>query len=155
MPLSPLDIKKKEFEQKMRGYDVDEVRAFLDQVSQEFELLLRDQYSIEDELEATRKKLDHYTSLESMLEKTLLAAQQTAVKMEDQAKKEAALILEETRLERDKVLRDLPLEIERSKGEVIRLKAEYESTLVRMKSLIQGFNTFIDSIAKAEQIESV
>jgi cell division initiation protein len=153
MPLSPLDIKKKEFEQKMRGYDVDQVRAFLDEVSQEFELLLRDQYALEDELESNRKKLEHYLSLESMLEKTLLAAQQTAIKMEEQAKKEAALIIEETRLERDKVLKDFPLEIERARGEVIRLKAEYESTLVRMKSLIQGFNSFIDNISKAEQVE--
>ncbi len=148
MPISPLDIKKKEFEQKMRGYDVDEVRAFLDEVSKEFELVLRDQYGLEDELEAVRKKLEHYLSLEATLEKTLLAAQQTAVKMEEQAKKEAALILEETRLERDKVLRDLPLEIERARGEVTRLRAEYDSTLVRMRSMIDGFTTFLNSMTK-------
>lgn len=147
MPLSPLDIKKKEFEQKMRGYDVDQVRAFLDEVAQEFELAIRDQYQIEDEFEAMKKKLDHYLSLEGTLEKTLLAAQQTAIKMEDNAKKEAELLLGEARLERDKMLKDVPLEIERARGEVTRLRAEYDSTLVRMRSLLAGFSTFLDSMS--------
>jgi cell division initiation protein len=151
MPLSPLEIKKKEFEQKMRGYDVDQVRAFLDDVAKEFELVLRDQYAAEDEHEAMRAKLEHYLTLEGTLEKTLLAAQQTAVKMEEQAKKEAELILSEARLERDKMLKDIPLEIERARGEVTRLRAEYEATLTRMKSLMEGFSTFLTSMEAAEK----
>ena len=149
--LSALDIKKKEFEQKMRGYDVDEVRKFLDEVAKEFELLVRDEISLEDELEETKKKLEHYQSLESMLEKTLLAAQQTAVKMEHQAKKEAELILGEARLERDKMLRDIPMEIERARGETIKLKAEYEATLARMKAMMDGFTRFMEIMESGEQ----
>jgi cell division initiation protein len=149
--LSALDIKKKEFEQKMRGYDVEEVRAFLDEVAKEFELLFRDEISLEDEIEETKKKLAHYLSLESTLERTLLAAQQTAVKMEDQAKKESELILQEARLERDKMLKDIPMEIERARGETIRLKAEYESTLARMKSMMEGFKKFMDVMGEGEK----
>ena len=52
--LSALDIKKKEFEQKMRGYDVDEVRKYLDDVSKEFDSLVRDEISLEDEFEDAR-----------------------------------------------------------------------------------------------------
>src|SRR5436305_4698632 len=147
--LSALDIKKKEFEQKMRGYDVEEVRKFLDDVSKEFDMLVRDEISLEDELDQTKKKLEHYRGLESTLEKTLLAAQQTAIKMEDQAKKEAELILMEARLERDKMLRELPMEIERARGETIRLNAEYEATLARMRSMMEGFTKFMESMQKA------
>lgn len=148
MPLSPLDIKKKEFEQKMRGYDVDQVRAFLDEVAQEFELALRDQYQVEDEFEAMRKKLDHYIALEGTLEKTLLAAQQTAIKIDDNAKKEAELLLGEARLERDKMMRELPLEIEKARGEVTRLRAEYDATLARMRAMMDGFGAFLQSMTK-------
>src|SRR5438128_153071 len=144
--LSALDIKKKEFEQKMRGYDAEEVRKFLDQVSAEFELLVRDEISLEDELEETKKNLAHYLSLESTLEKTLLAAQQTVMKMEEQAKKEAELILQGARLERDKMLQDIPSEIERARGETIRLKAEYEATLARMKAMMDGFTKFMEAM---------
>jgi cell division initiation protein len=146
MPLTALEIKKREFEQKMRGYDSDEVRRFLDEVSNEVDTLTRDNISLEEELLATKKKLEHYLKLESALEKTLLAAQQTALKMEDQAKREASLILEEARLERDKMMKDLPLEIERARGEVTRLKAEYESTVARMKSVLEGFSVYISKL---------
>ena len=148
MPLTALDIKKKEFEQKMRGYDVDDVRKFLDEVSFEVDTLVRDNISLEEELSDTKKKLAHYISLESTLEKTLLAAQQTAMKMEDQAKKEAELIMTEARLEKDRSLRDIPLEIERARGEVTRLKAEYEATVVRLKATMEGFARFVETIEK-------
>src|SRR5947209_5491517 len=144
--LSALDIKKKEFEQKMRGYDVEEVRGFLDDVSKEFDLLVRDGISLEDELDAVKKRLEHYLGLESTLEKTLLAAQQTAIKMEEQAKKEAELILESARLEQNKMLQDIPLEIERARGETIRLNAEYEATLARMKAMMDGFTRFMEAM---------
>lgn len=148
MPLTALDIKKKEFEQKMRGYDVDEVRKFLDEVSHEVDTLVRDNISLEEELSETKKKLAHYISLESTLEKTLLAAQNTAIKMEDQAKKEAELIMTEARLEKDRSLKDIPIEIERARGEVTRLKAEYEATIVRLKSTMEGFAKFVETIEK-------
>jgi cell division initiation protein len=146
MPISALEIKKKEFEQKMRGYDADDVRRFLDEVSNEVDVLTRDNISLEEELQTTKNKLDHYLKLENVLEKTLLAAQQTAMKMEEQAKKEASLLLEEARLERDKLMKDLPLEIERARGEVTRLKAEYESTVARMKSVLEGFSVYISKL---------
>ena len=149
--LSALDIKKKEFEQKMRGYDVEEVRKFLDDVANEFDLLVRDEISLEDELEETKKKLAHYLSLESTLERTLLAAQQTAIKMEDQAKKEAELILQEAGLERDKMLKNIPMDIERARGETMRLKAEYEATLARMRAMMDGFTKFMDVMNGGEK----
>ena len=135
----------------MRGYDVEEVRKFLEEVAREFELLVRDEIASEDELEDTKKKLAHYLSLESTLERTLLAAQQTSMKMEDQAKREAELILQEARVERDKMLKDIPMEIERARGETIRLKAEYESTLTRMKSMMDGFHKFMDAMTQGEK----
>lgn len=146
MPISALEIKKKEFEQKMRGYDADEVRRFLDEVSNEVDTLTRDNISLEEELLETKKKIEHYLKIESSLEKTLLAAQQTAMKMEEQAQKEASLLLEKARFERDKMMQELPLEIERARGEVTRLKAEYESTVARMKSVLEGFSVYIGKL---------
>ena len=150
MPLTALEIKKKEFEQKMRGYDVDEVRRFLEEAAGEVDALTRDNISLENELEETKKKLEHYLKLEDMMEKTLLAAQQTSIKMEEQAKKEAQLILEEARLEKERTMKDIPLEIERARGEVTRLKAEYEATLTRMKSAMEGFGKFIEMLGKTD-----
>ena len=71
-------------------------QAFLDQVSAEVEALSREKKDVDDALATTRERLEHYTSLEQMIEKTLVASQQTAVKIEDQARREAELILRDT-----------------------------------------------------------
>src|SRR5438045_3751589 len=91
--LTALEIKKKEFEQKMRGADPEAVQAFLDQVSTEVETLTLEKREMEEVLLKTREKLEHYTALESTIEKTLAAAQQTAVTMAEQGKKDVGLIL--------------------------------------------------------------
>ena len=41
MPLSPDEIQRKEFDQRTRGYDKDEVRAFLSQVAEDYRAALR------------------------------------------------------------------------------------------------------------------
>jgi len=51
MKVSPLSIKKQEFNKTMRGYDRDEVQAFLDKLAGEFEALQKENDSLKKELE--------------------------------------------------------------------------------------------------------
>ncbi len=146
MRLSALEIKKKEFQQKMRGCDPDEVQSFLDQVSQEVEVLVREKKDADERLVTTEERLAHYLSLEQTIEKTLMAAQQTAVKIEEQAKREAELIRRDAELDRDRKLTDGRIEVERLERELIRLRAEYDSTLARMRSLLAGFTAFLGNL---------
>jgi len=149
MRLSALEIKKKEFQQKMRGYDPEEVQAFLEQASHEVDLLTHEKMELQERMKDVQKRLDHFLSLEHTLEKTLVAAQSTALKMEEQAKKEAELIIQSARLERDRVLNDIRNEMERVNSDLFHLKAEHESTIARMKAISEGFNKFLESVERA------
>ncbi|MEY3405799.1 MAG: hypothetical protein RL161_1229, partial [Bacteroidota bacterium] len=51
MKITPLEIRQKTFEKNLRGYDKDEVNAFLGTMSQEWEKML-------DELKEARMKLE-------------------------------------------------------------------------------------------------
>ena len=51
MKLSPLLIKKQEFEKSFRGYNVDEVHTFLDKISSEMEDLINENEALEQEVE--------------------------------------------------------------------------------------------------------
>ena len=42
MPLTPLDIRNKEFRHGFRGYDAEDVDEFLDQINHDYEALLRE-----------------------------------------------------------------------------------------------------------------
>lgn len=150
MRLSALEIKKKEFQQKMRGIDQEEVQNFLEEVSREVDMLTHEKIDLQERLKDAQLRLDHFLSLEHTLEKTLVAAQSTALKMEEQAKREADLILQSAKLERDRALTDIRAEMERVNSDLFHLRAEHDATLVRLRSLHQGFQQFLDSIERSK-----
>ena len=77
--LTPLDIENKKFPRKrLNGYDPDEVDDFLDQVTDDYEKLYRENTELRDEIDELRKDLDHYKNVEQTLQNTLIMAQTTA-----------------------------------------------------------------------------
>jgi cell division initiation protein len=152
--LSALDIKKKEFEQKMRGCDPIEVKAYLEIVSQEMDALTIEKAQAEHELADTKKRLDHFLNLEQTLERTLVGAQQTSIKMEEQARKEAELIVKEAELKRDQALNNINRELDKAQSELLTLRAEYDSTVVRMRALMTGFSAFMERMEQDAKIIS-
>jgi cell division initiation protein len=146
MRLSALDIKKKEFQQKLRGEAAEEVQAFLNQVSEEVETLAVEKKELEERLMTSEERLGHYLALESSLEKTLAAAQQTAVRLEDQARKEAELILREADIERNRKMNDLRIELDHVQSQLLRARGEYQSMIARIRSIMSGFTAYLQSI---------
>ncbi len=146
MSLSALEIKKKEFTQKMRGADAEEVQAFLDQISAEVEAMMVEKKESDERLAILIEKLEHYASLEQMIEKTLAAAQQTSVIMQEQAKRDAELILRDAELERSRKLNDARVEQNRLEFDVLRLRSEYQSLLARMRGAMDGFTAVMKAM---------
>ncbi|SDW04810.1 cell division initiation protein [Marininema mesophilum] len=58
MPLSPLDIHNKEFTKSFRGYDVDEVNDFLDEIIKDFEFFTREKKQLEQQVEELQQELE-------------------------------------------------------------------------------------------------
>ncbi|SFX26494.1 DivIVA domain-containing protein [Thermoactinomyces sp. DSM 45891] len=58
MKLTPYDIHNKEFKRSFRGYDVDEVNDFLDQIIKDFELLTREKLEMEQQVEDLQAELE-------------------------------------------------------------------------------------------------
>ncbi|MCL5046489.1 MAG: DivIVA domain-containing protein, partial [Actinobacteria bacterium] len=59
LPLTPLDIHNKEFKKVFRGYSEEEVDEFLDEVTRDFESLIKENSSLKDELAEALKKVQH------------------------------------------------------------------------------------------------
>ena len=95
MPLSPLDIHNKEFTNKFRGYDEDEVNEFLDQVVKNYEIVIREKKALEEQVKQNEEKLGHFTNIEQTLNKSILVAQETAEDVRANAMKESKLIIKD------------------------------------------------------------
>ncbi|WP_057879404.1 DivIVA domain-containing protein [Levilactobacillus paucivorans] len=95
MVLSPLDIHNKEFGTKMRGYNVDEVNDFLDQIIKDYQITLNHNKELEEQLDSANGKLKYFNDLKDSLNQSILVAQEAADKVKANSQKESEIIIRE------------------------------------------------------------
>jgi cell division initiation protein len=98
MNLTPLDIQKQTFSRSFKGYNLDEVRAYLHLIAEELETLLRDVDRLSRENALIREDLDDQRQREQILKDTLLSAQKVSEDVRATARKDAELIVKDAEL---------------------------------------------------------
>ena len=78
MRITPLDIQQKQFPIRFRGFDVEEVYAFLEVVREEMEELLRETALLKENVFRLESQTKEFKGMENALRETLLTAQQMA-----------------------------------------------------------------------------
>jgi len=102
--LTPLEIQKQTFSRTIKGYNSDEVRAYLHLVAEEIERLLRDNDRLSREVGLLREDLEDHSNRERILKDTLLSAQKVAEDLTTNARKEAELIVKDAELLADRLV---------------------------------------------------
>jgi len=96
--LTPLEIQKQTFARAIKGYNPDEVRAYLHLVAEEIERLVRENDRYARETGMLREDLEDHSNRERILKDTLLSAQKVAEDLTANARKEAELIVKDAEL---------------------------------------------------------
>lgn len=96
--LTPLEIQKQTFSRGIKGYNPDEVRAYLHLVAEEIERLLRENDRLHRDVAMLREDIDDHENRERILKDTLLSAQKVAEDLTANARKEAELIVKDAEL---------------------------------------------------------
>jgi cell division initiation protein len=101
MKITPLEIRQKTFERTLRGYDKDEVNAFLVTLSQEWERMQDEVKEMKIKYEAAEREVVKLREVENTLFRTLKTAEDTGASVVEQANKSAALLLRESQMKSD------------------------------------------------------
>lgn len=145
MKITPLEIRQKNFEKKLRGYDKDEVSAFLISLSNEWERILDENKELKIRLEQSEKEVRKLREVESSLFKTLKTAEDTGANMIDQANRAAELHLREAEINAEAMLSE-----SKSKSKAIIENAEQQA-----KEMINEMQEAIKDLEKNyRQIEN-
>lgn len=134
--LTPLDIENKRFTKTIKGYNVDEVDDFLDQVTFEYEKLYKENAEFKSKFDGLNKELEHYKTVEHTLQNTLLMAQSTAEDIKSMAQKQADQIIDEAKKEAQRMVEGVnkdEVEIRRKTEE---LKKQFEVYKAKMEALL-------------------
>src|SRR3954464_9986304 len=140
MRITPLEIRQKTFEKNFRGYEKDEVQAFLLTLSQEWERMMDENKELRFKLESSEREVLKLREVEGSLYKTLKTAEDTGANVIDQARRAADLHLKESQLKADSMLNEAKTKardtIEESET---RAKMIVEDMEDRLKSLVDNY----------------
>ncbi len=106
MKITPLEIRQKTFERTLRGYDKDEVNAFLLSLSQEWERTVDEVRDFKGKLEVAEREVVKLREVENTLYRTLKTAEDTGASVIDQANKSAELLLRESQMNADALVNE-------------------------------------------------
>lgn len=138
MVLSPLDIHNKEFTRGIRGFNVDEVNEFLDQVKKDYEITIRKNKELNKNLKEMQEQMEHYADIEETLNKSIVVAQETSEELKANARKEAQLIKKEAEKNADRIVNDALSESRKIAYETEEMKRQSNVFRTRLKMLIEA-----------------
>ncbi|MBI3625385.1 MAG: DivIVA domain-containing protein [Candidatus Rokubacteria bacterium] len=123
MRITPLDIRQQQFNiRTFRGFDRQEVEAFLDDVALDYEQLLKESALLKEQLATLEERSRGIEDREKMLQETLVTTQRLAEEMKENARREANLLIREAELQGDKFLEEARAEEAKIKAEILALK---------------------------------
>ena len=102
--LKPMDIYNKEFKRVMRGYDVEEVDEFLDEIIVDFEKMQRELDVLKTQISNYSENMNNYREKELSLNNVMLSAQRFADQLTVDAERKAAEIIANAEREAEKIV---------------------------------------------------
>lgn len=119
MRLTATDIRQQQFAVRLfRGFDPQEVDAFLEEMADEVEELSRENALLKEQLIQQEEKSKGVEGREKTLQETLVTTQKIAEEFKENSRREAELILREAHLRAEKVMQDTREEHARLTAEV-------------------------------------
>lgn len=138
MKLTPLDIHHKEFGHSLRGYNEEQVDAFLDEVADEFERLFKENIDLSERLEAAGERVRTYQAMEATLQNTMVAATRSAEEIGAKARNEAEMTVRDAELKAKEIIHNALQQKQKVANELIRIKQAEEEFRSRYRSLLES-----------------
>jgi cell division initiation protein len=144
MNITPLDVQQQEFKSRFRGFDPEEVQAFLRTVSEAMEDLVKENVALKERLDISQSQLDGLRQKESALNDILVSTQRMSENLKHAAQREADLILKEAELKADDVLKKTQEEYGILQREILMLQRQRIAALEKLRAVLQSFQKMIE-----------
>ena len=138
MKLTPMDISNKEFKKGFRGYDIEEVDEFINEIIENYEEIYKENSRLKENLSRVNEKLEHYVKIENTIQNTLLLAQNAAEQAREASQKESDMILKNANEAAKKIL-------DKAHNDVISINDEYEKVKQEFIKFRAKFRNFMNA----------
>ena len=146
MRLTPMDIRQQRFRVKsFRGFDRQEVEAFLEEVAGDYEELVRENNLLKEQLTALEERVRGMEEEERLIRETLQTAQKLAEEHKEQARKAAELVVRQAEIMAENLMEAARAEEARIKHEILALKRQRRHIGDGLKATLEQYGKLIDA----------
>ncbi len=148
------------FNRTLRGYDPDEVNAFLDQIITKVEQMVADIDEKDAEIEKLksqisdtsrqREKLAQYERMEDTLNRAIMMAQKTSDQLKIAAHRESEIVIDDAKKNANRIVNEALMRAEKIENDSMTLKRNVNIFKRRLKNIIESQLEVIDEIDKIQ-----
>lgn len=148
------------FNRTLRGYDPDEVNAFLDTIIARVEQMVTEIDKKDAEIKELktqisdtskqREKLAQYERMEDTLNRAIIMAQKTSDQLKVAAHRESEIVLEDAKKNANRIVNEALMRAEKIENDTMTLKRNVNIFKRRLKSIVESQLEVIDEIDKVE-----
>ena len=152
MRITPMDIREQQFTVKMfRGFDVQEVDTFLEDLAEDYETLLKENQLLKEQLQALEERARGLEDRERALQETLVTTQRVTEEMKESARREAALLVREAELRGEKTVQAAQTSEAAIQAQVTALKRMRRQLAEGLRTTIEMYQRLLDQELKTDE----
>lgn len=151
MSITPLDVLKMRFPQKMRGFDTAEVESFLKLVADELAARLGEVERAQAENRDLRGRLHDLEARQAELQNALLRAQRVSEEIVANAKREAENLLKEAELTGDRVVTQAVEQATKIEAKIMELRTSRREVQMRLKNTLELHSAILEADMQDDQ----
>lgn len=144
MQISRIDILNRTFTRSLRGYNPEEVDAFLQGIADTLGQLTEERVTLANQVTILEAQLAEHKEREATLRDTLITTQKLTDSLKATAQREAQLIIDSAHARAESLMQQGNLrlaQLEESIGETRKMKAQFE---MRIRSMIEAHLKLLD-----------
>ncbi len=144
MTISPQDIQSKQFHVRFRGFDVDEVDGFLEQVAEHYLMALEEKRTLAEQVETMRQEMNSLKNEEHSFKDAMIAGQKVVDEMKQRGRERADELLSQARQEVKELKDAANQEIVELEGRVDELRAMQGELAADLRRVIDNYLSGIE-----------
>ena len=144
MKITPLDIQQQKFKTRFRGFDIREVDAFLEQITETFEGLQKKNEGQGEEVRRLELEIQGYRKREETFKRAMLNSQKVLDQMKDNARKSAELLIAEAEVKAEKILNKAHNRLAQLHEDIAELKRQRTQIEVQISSIIEAHSRLLE-----------
>lgn len=151
--ISALEIHKRQFPTRFRGFDPAEVRHFLDALAEDLGEMSRELDELERENARLKEENTRHRDTEATLKETLLLAQRSADSLRETSEKDAGRIVNEAQIKAERMVTQSFERMADTEKKIRELRMERRNFQLKLQSTIDLFQQVLNFDKEEDELE--